>query len=340
MKLIDLYDYCFLITKKNSKETQEKIEKIKANEKTNKEMKWTELGLSYQYRVSNYQRLQTNLASTIGLLTYSKTACKLISEEEWGKELLKEVTSNREYIETIKKSKAKDTDNLTIDLAALNFLFIIFFSYNTLYMSSQNSTKFGYTSLLNDFKQILIMGPNGEMVKDESIEESIDSIVSDYCLYRILKSTLKELDICRRDKEKGFVHIMKYMEESLKYFYEEFMAYGKLISRDDIETQLKVLKENSMKGYPELNEIMHSLKDSDISLMKDVIDELFSFQPSDAYIKEVEKESMDMGLFSEPSYNKKDRLNIHMYPFKQMLSMVGNGSTEGKKVKAINKRFP
>lgn len=348
MRLIDLYDYCFLITKRNSKDTQKKIEEKKANKETNKEMKWKELGMSYQYRDSNYERLQTNLASTIGLLTYSKTACKLISEEVWGKELLKEITSDRERIETIKERKAKETDSLIIDSAALNLLFIIFFSYNTLYMSSQNSTRFGYTSLLNDFKQILIMGPNGEIVKNESIEESIDSIVSDYCLYRILKSTSKKLDICRSDKGTGFVHIMKYMESSLKYFYKEFMGYGQLITTSELETQLDVLEEynsrksleSSIKGYSELNEIMHSLKDSDILLIEDVINELFSFQPSNAYIKKVEEESNDMELFSELDYNINDKLDTHMTPFKRMWSMADIRSEEGNKIMEINKKFP
>lgn len=327
MKIIDLYSCSFFISEKNSEYTMTQLDGEKGKG----------LALAYEHTTYKYVQLQRALATTIELLSYSSTARELISTERWGMDILQELSSDENYISVIKKEKAKHIHEWDVESITLQFLLVIFFSYNTLYTWDQDNTKYNYTCLLKDFKKILITEHTGKISKNESIDQETDNLISDFCLYRILKGTVNVLE---SHKDKELLDVMEYIEAALKYFHEYFMSWGDIISSLEIETQFDILRIGNFSGdikkntkrYLDLNEKMKQLSEHDVLLIKHVVEELFSFEPTNNFEKKIQVESEQLGTSSE------ERLNVDTKPLDFMKYTI-KGSDKDMVLKIIN-QFP
>lgn len=226
--------------------------------------------------------------------------------------------------------KAKQTHDLYIESRPLKFLFLIFFSYNTLYtwerekilLKKDKENSYNYTRLLKDFKKILITKSADKVTKTEIIEQDTNDLISDFCFYSILKSTIDVLESIKDEsiedisnglepnEDENLLELIEYMGDSLKYFHQDFMGWGEIVFSDDLETQFHTLRINNYdegkkryRDYLNLNLEMNKLSKEDIKLIDNVIEELFSFQLDDNLEESLRKESKKLDTSFEQRKN-------------------------------------
>lgn len=291
---------------------------------------------------SKRKTLRGVLASTIELLAYSPTAYKLIYEEEWGMPLLQQLSSEKTCIDIIGAKGFKEIHRWNVDSKPLIFLLTIFVSYNSLYTRrTKEKGGYQYTSVLDDLNKILIRNIDGTTSKTDSIEQNGSQLVEDLYLNQLLKSTIDKLDL---SKDNEFIEIMDYMKNSLSLFYTDFSLINKMVESSDLNEYLKLLRNRSwgnkprvrFERYIQLNEIMHDLNNTDIQIMKTVVEELFKFESSEEYGEKIKANNQWAN-----SYQIKNLLKIKqredMDPIKNMVTKLSEN--DQRMVKKINERF-
>lgn len=300
MKIIEIYEFVFVIPKRNPAYVQEKLEKNKRNFRAGKA-----LCLASEYTYQKHGQLREILASTLELLSYSDTARTLLQQEKWYAE--HKLGRGNRITDAIINMPAKMTHEFDVSSKPLNFLMLMFLSYNALYTRSAKNSKYNYTSMIVDFRKIMELNEAGQMVKETTVEQTVDQMVADYCLQCIFLSTVNKIREIVKQNIGDFKDVVKFMEECLHFYHEDFLGSTLLVASGDTETDLDVINDvtSSDSGttairYREFNSLLKVLQDDeDLKIMDKVIDELFTLTPGETFRNKTEHEMQLIALVPE-----------------------------------------
>lgn len=340
MEMIGIYDFVFFIPKRNPAYVKENL-----LAEGSKFQEGKALCLASEYTMYKHAQLRDVLGTTLELLLYSDTAKALIEHEEWSIEVV-DFPSNI-IKDTIVHMSAKDTHQFNVSSRSLHFLLLVFLSYNALYTRSAKNSKYNYASPLADFKRIMGFNEAGQNVKESSIDQSVDEMIVDYCLYCILKSTINTIRDIKQHSNKFFKDLVEYTEECLRFYHESIIFPTLLVKSEDTKMDLETICDtNTAIGgvtgtrYRAFKSLLEELSEEDFDTMETVVDELFKLKPGESLKNKVEQDMRIVAAISQEAYQEAVGRKIadETDPTLVMFQQVDN--SERKLIEEIQKKFP
>jgi hypothetical protein len=340
MEMIGIYDFVFFIPKRNPAYVKENL-----LAEGSKFQEGKALCLASEYTLSKHAQLRDVLGTTLELLLYSDTAKALIEHEDWSIEFV-DFSSNK-IKDTIVHMSAKDTHQFNVSSRPLHFLLLVFLSYNALYTRSAKNSKYNYASPLADFKRIMGFNEAGQNVKESTIDQSVDEMIAEYCLYCTFKGTINKI---RKIKELGnmsFKDLMEYIEEGLRFYHERIIFSTVLVKSEDTETDLDIIYNSNISNggvrqrrHRAFKSLLEELADEDLDIMEAVVDELFKLKPGESLKNKAEQDMKIVAARSQEAYQEAVERKIADETDPTLVMFQQVDKSERKLIEEIHKKFP